>query len=88
MGGPLAIVRCISSTTSVTPIVAATTSLLAARARDFVKEVRAELSKVSWPTREELRDSTLVVIVTVLIVAAYVGVIDRVLGWGMSLLFR
>jgi len=61
---------------------------LAGRARDFVKEVRSELSKVSWPTREELRDSTLVVITTVLIVAAYVGVIDRLLGWGMGLLFR
>lgn len=61
---------------------------LAARARDFVKEVRSELSKVSWPTREELRDSTVVVIVTVLIVAAYVGVIDRLLGLAMGLLFR
>ena len=61
---------------------------LTARAREFVREVRAELSKVSWPTREELRDSTLVVIVTVLIVAAYIGVIDRLLGLGMGLLFR
>jgi preprotein translocase subunit SecE len=61
---------------------------LAARAREFVREVRAELSKVSWPTREELRDSTLVVIVTVLIVAAFIGVIDRLLGLGMGLLFR
>jgi len=59
-----------------------------ARAREFVREVRAELSKVSWPTREELRDSTLVVIVTVLIVAAFIGVIDRLLGLGLGLLFR
>ena len=58
------------------------------RFRGFIKDVRAELAKVSWPTREELRDSTVVVIVTVLIVAAYIGIIDRVLGWAMSLLFR
>ena len=58
------------------------------QARDFLKDVRAEIAKVSWPTREELRDSTLVVIVTVLIVAAFVGVVDRILGLGMGLLFR
>lgn len=58
------------------------------QARDFLKDVRAEIAKVSWPTREELRDSTLVVIVTVLIVAAFVGIVDRFLGLGMGLLFR
>jgi preprotein translocase subunit SecE len=56
--------------------------------REFVKEVRAEMGKVSWPTRNELRDSTIVVIVTVLIVAVYVGVIDRILNLAVSLLFR
>ena len=59
-----------------------------AQAREFLKDVRAEIAKVSWPTREELRDSTLVVIVTVLIVAGFVGIVDRVLGFGMGLLFR
>ena len=29
--------------------------------QEFVKEVRVEATKVSWPTREELRDSTIVV---------------------------
>ena len=59
-----------------------------AQSREFLKEVRSEIGKVSWPTREELRDSTLVVIVTVLIVSAFVGIVDRVLGLGMGLLFR
>ena len=58
------------------------------QAREFLKEVRSEIGKVSWPTREELRDSTLVVIVTVLIVAGFVGIVDRILGFGMGLLFR
>ena len=56
--------------------------------REFVKDVRVESSKVSWPTRNELRDSTVVVIVTVLIVMVFVGAVDRFLGWAVALLFR
>ena len=59
-----------------------------AQLRDFVKEVQVELGKVSWPTRSELRDSTIVVIVTVLIVAVFVGIVDRVLNAAIGLLFR
>jgi len=58
------------------------------RVRAFFKDVRVEIGKVSWPTRQELRDSTIVVIATVLIVAAYVGAVDRVLGLAVGLLFR
>ena len=56
--------------------------------REFVKDVRSESTKVSWPTRQELRDSTVVVIVTVLIVAAFVGVVDRILNVGVGLIFH
>ena len=56
--------------------------------REFFKDVQTESAKVSWPTRAELRDSTIVVIVTVLIVTAFVGVVDRVLTLGVGLLFR
>jgi preprotein translocase subunit SecE len=59
-----------------------------AQAREFLKEVRVEATKVSWPTRNELRDSTLVVIVTVLIVSVFIGVVDRVLSFGVGSLFR
>ena len=55
--------------------------------REFIKDVKTESAKVSWPSRTELRDSTIVVIVTVLIVAAFVGVVDRVLTFGVSKLF-
>ena len=56
--------------------------------REFVKEVRVESTKVSWPTRNELRDSTIVVIVAVLLVSVFVGVVDYVLQLGVRLLFR
>ena len=58
------------------------------QAREFAKDVRVESSKVSWPTRAELRDSTIVVIVTVLVVTVFVGVVDRVLTVGVGMLFR
>ena len=61
---------------------------LVQRAKDFVKDVRVESTKVSWPTRIELRDSTVVVIVTVLLVAAFLFAIDRILQSTLGLLFR
>jgi preprotein translocase subunit SecE len=56
--------------------------------REFIKEVQVESSKISWPSRGELRDSTLVVILTVVIVAAFVGVVDQLLNMLVHLLFR
>ena len=53
-----------------------------------MKEVRVEATRVSWPTRSELRDSTIVVIVTVLLVAVFIGVVDRALTFLVGLLFR
>ena len=56
--------------------------------REFLKDVQVEATKVSWPTRNELRDSTAVVIVTVLLVSLFIGIVDRALTFGVGLLFR
>ena len=48
------------------------------RVRDFLAEVSAELKKSSWPTRKELIDSTLVVIITVLVLGVFVALADLV----------
>ena len=61
---------------------------LLAQAKEFVKDVRVESTKISWPTRIELRDSTFVVIVTVLLVSGFLFVVDRALQWSLGLLFR
>lgn len=42
----------------------------------FLKEVRLELKKVIWPNRKELVSYTSIVIVTVLVVAVFIGAID------------
>ena len=58
------------------------------RTREFFKEVQVEAAKVSWPARNEIRDSTAVVIVTILIVSLFIGIVDRILTMGVALLFR
>jgi preprotein translocase subunit SecE len=44
----------------------------------FMRDVRLELSKVTWPTRNELLMSTLVVLVAVAIAGVYTGALDWV----------
>lgn len=45
--------------------------------KSFFLDVSKEMKKVSWPTRDQLRESTVVVIVTCLIITAIVFVIDQ-----------
>ena len=58
------------------------------RLMTFFQEVKAELQKTSWPTQKEVRNTTIVVIVFVLVCAAYLFVVDRVLQTGVERLFR
>jgi preprotein translocase subunit SecE len=57
------------------------------RANEYLREVRTEAGKVSWPTRREVIASTWVVIVAVAIIAAYLFVIDQVFVRVLALLF-
>jgi preprotein translocase subunit SecE len=43
---------------------------------NFFSDVKKEMSKVTWPTKEELKESTTIVIVVCLIVAAFTYVVD------------
>lgn len=58
------------------------------RAVVFLQEVRSELTKVSWPTRNELITSTAVVIVLSIIVSFFIGVIDVAISYALSFLLR
>ena len=44
--------------------------------RIFVGEMVAELQKATWPTRTELRDSTIVVILTVVLLGLFTSISD------------
>lgn len=54
----------------------------------FLGEVRAELGKVAWSTREEVLASTAVVFMMIAIMAVFIGVVDIALSHIVRLLFR
>lgn len=58
------------------------------KAKQFVADVIVEMKKVSWPSIEELRGSTVVVIVTVILVAIFIGFVDRILAFGLARVLR
>lgn len=53
---------------------------------EFVRQVRQEVSKVTWPTRKETIVTTILVFLMVFICAVFFLVIDRVLAWSISLI--
>jgi len=53
----------------------------------FVKESYAELRKVIWPSREDVISSVKVVIISTVIVAAVLGLIDVLLLFGIRAIF-
>lgn len=50
----------------------------------FLREVKVELKKVTWPSRKQTIGSTVVVIVLVMIISAFLGLVDM----GLSSLVR
>jgi len=46
------------------------------RAREFIREVLVEFRKVTWPSRQELVNSTSVVIVVTVVLAFFLGAVD------------
>jgi len=46
--------------------------------KTFIQEVKVELLKCTWPTRKELFGQSVVVVISVIILGAYVGLCDLV----------
>jgi len=57
------------------------------KVKKFLKEVNAELRKVTWPTKDELVGSTIVTIVVSLVVAIFIGIVDRILSLVVRAIF-
>ncbi len=55
---------------------------------EFFQEVKQELKKVVFPTKKEVIGSTWVVIITVLICAVFLGVVDMGLSKFIALAFK
>jgi len=52
----------------------------------YFKETRAELRKVSWPTRQEALNLTLIVVAFTIFMAALLGIIDYIFAWVFGLI--
>ena len=55
----------------------------------YFRETAAELRKVTWPTRQEARELTTVVVIVVVLMAIALGLVDylfsRIVGWLIAL---
>jgi preprotein translocase subunit SecE len=58
------------------------------RVNGFLQSAWVESKKVTWPTRQELIESTRVVIVATFVVMVYLFVVDRILTLLLGLFYR
>ena len=68
-------------------VVAVWVSLQTVKGKSFAKlvsEARMEIRKVIWPTKQELMQTTLIVVVFVLFVALILWGVDSLIGWAVS----
>jgi len=54
----------------------------------FLREVKVELKKVTWPSRKQTMGSTLVVIILVMIISLFLGVVDVGLSGIIRVVFQ
>jgi preprotein translocase subunit SecE len=52
--------------------------------RQFYQDVRSEMKKVSWPSRDEVFGTTVIVVASVFFFGIYLGLIDAVLAQGFK----
>jgi preprotein translocase subunit SecE len=71
-------------------VVAGTATIIAWRNEvvfGLASEVAGELRKVSWPSRKETLQSTIVVIITTIIASAFLGVFDAIWSWVTRMIY-
>jgi preprotein translocase subunit SecE len=54
----------------------------------FFTDVVKEMNKVTWPKKDDLRDSTVIVLVVCLIIAGFVYVVDTAVSTGLRLVLE
>ena len=54
------------------------------RTRAYIDELKHEMRLVTWPNRDQVRSTTVVVIFTVFFFGVYFGIVDYVLALGQS----
>ena len=57
-----------------------------AKIRVFLEDTMEEMRKCTWSTRDQLLESTILVLVTMVVVSVYVFGIDQILSWLITFL--
>ena len=55
--------------------------------RQYLREVRGELRKVAWPTRAEVTRYSVIVLITVVVLGAFIFLLDYAFAKGVFFLF-
>ncbi len=55
-----------------------------ARFSSYLRETSLEMKRVSWPSKAELKESTIVVLVTVVVITVMLFIVDKILDLGMQ----
>ena len=58
------------------------------RSKQFYQDVRNEMKKVSWPGRQEIVGTTVVVVAAVFFFGVYLGLVDYLLLIGVDKIFK
>ncbi|MCB9385836.1 MAG: preprotein translocase subunit SecE [Bryobacterales bacterium] len=58
------------------------------KVRSYIDEHRREMRLVTWPSREQVQSTTVVVIATVAFFGVYFGIVDYILALGQTRLYQ
>jgi preprotein translocase subunit SecE len=58
------------------------------RVRKYIEEHRREMRLVTWPSRDQVRSTTVVVLATVAFFGVYFGIVDYILALGQTRLYQ
>lgn len=59
-----------------------------AGAKEYISDIKAEMRRVTWPSKSQVQATTAVVIAAVFLFAAYFAVVDLILGRAINQIFQ
>ena len=59
-----------------------------ARLKKYCRDTKSEVKKVAWPTKQQTINNTGVVIACIVVVGAFIGVLDAVFTFGLQALLK
>ena len=59
-----------------------------ARLKKYFRDTKSEVKKVVWPTKQQTINNTGVVIACIVVVGAFIGVLDAIFTYGLQTLLK